>query len=680
MLVATVAGALLLARRRLPWLKGAERVVAVGVLATTGVLFAHMVPGVLGLLGRGSVFIASLVWLAASALIPAAEPEPDPLGPNTGPADPGSRYSMPVAVVVAGAVALLFVAFGRDQLTVPSGSVDFNSFHMPDVVRWIQTGSLWQVPAFLPGVSPGNYPNNGDVLLLAFSLPWHNDFAVRAPIYAAFALTGVATYALALRVQAPRAAAIVAGALICAVPAVVISALTHAITDSVALFGFAAALLFLVRHHRSGRLSDLTLAGLGLGISFGTKWYAVSGVAVVVGVWAIASLAGGTRSRTIARHGLFLCGLIALTGGFWLLRNWVESGNPFFPVRLAPLGVTIFDAPYDEVRARAGYTIAHYLTDAQAWKDFIFPQYRHALAAPAGLALVGALVAGGVLVARRHRGVPSRGPLLAGLACAVVLIAVYIGTPYTAGGPEDFPILVGADSRYVVPALLICVVLAAWVSGKAAWGSVGFAVLGLAAVLHGMGWATRGELSGVRFGLGDWVEGTVILVAVALGAWVVVRVVRSRPSSEQTAVVYGVLGVAGLALLVGGYEVQKRFNDDRFALGEPVIDKVVRDASADRRIGLAGVWTDQGLAPILPSFGPRFENDVEYVGPIVREQLRRYEDPASFRQALRAGQFDLLIVGRGRPELPPPEEGAWAADAGFKLIARSDRLELYAPG
>ena len=32
-------------------------------------------------------------------------------------------------------------------------------------------------------------------------------------------------------------------------------------------------------------------------------------------------------------------------------RNWVESGNPVFPVKLEVAGVTIFDAPYDRVRA-----------------------------------------------------------------------------------------------------------------------------------------------------------------------------------------------------------------------------------------------------------------------------------------------------------------------------------------
>ena len=118
------------------------------------------------------------------------------------------------------------------------------------------------------------------------------------------------------------------------------------------------------------------LAGLGLGLAFGTKWYAVWAVAIVLAVWAAGSLLERRGVRAVARDGAVLCGLVALAGGIWMLRNLIESGNPVFPVEVSPLGLTIFDAPRDTVRESAGFTLLHYVGDGGVWSEFIWPQLR----------------------------------------------------------------------------------------------------------------------------------------------------------------------------------------------------------------------------------------------------------------------------------------------------------------
>ena len=129
------------------------------------------------------------------------------------------------------------------------------------------------------------------------------------------------------------------------------------------LFGFATGACFLLRRRRTGSTVDLVLAGLGLGLAFGTKWYAVWAVAIVLAVWAAGSLLERRGARAVVRDGAVLCGLVALAGGIWMLRNLVESGNPVFPVEVSPLGLTIFDAPRDTVRESAGFTLLHYVGD-----------------------------------------------------------------------------------------------------------------------------------------------------------------------------------------------------------------------------------------------------------------------------------------------------------------------------
>ena len=673
-----VGGAHLLVRARLNGLAGAERVVGFSVIANAGLLAVHLVPLTLGILGRGSVLVAAALWLGLSALVRKAEAEPEAAGPVDRVAEAEPRAARWLALAAVGAVVVFIVAFALDQATKPPTSIDYSNFHLPDVAEWIQHGTLWNISSFIAYLAPGNYPGNGDVALLAFVLPWHNDFATHVPMYAFFALTGVAAFALARRLGAGVSTAAIAGALTCAIPALAIAALTHAITDSVMLFGFTAGVLFLLRHHLEGSRVDLVVAGLALGVSFGTKWYAVSAVAIVVVVWTVARLAAGVRWRQVAGQTLAVSGLIALAGGIWLLRNWVESGNPVFPVRVAPLGILIFDAPPDFVREQAGFTILHYAGDWTALKDWILPAFRDSLAAPSLLLLAGAAAA--AIAAVRGAAGRARGVLVVTAAVVVLVVCAYLITPYTAPGPEGFPVLTGANTRYVTPAIVVAGGLAAWAFGRKRWAAVAFGVVGLAAIAHGVYKASRGDLSPAAIGISNWAAAAVVVAIAAAAGWLLAsrpRAITGRWRSRP--MIAGAVVVALGIVAVVGHEVQRRYNDDRFLGADPVLDAVINTSTEDTRVGLTAVWTDSGISPVLPLFGRRLGNEVEYVGPMVRELQERYPDRESFVAALEAGDFDFLVVGRGRVELPPVQEGRWARSAGWSLAVRSDRLELYTP-
>lgn len=686
MLGGVLAGAFVLTRRRLGHLEGAARAVAFALIATLGVIAVHLLPALLGLLGRGSVLVAVALWVTAAAVVPAAAAG-EPARPDPGLEDRASAW--PAWILGAG-LAVFGLAFMLDQAAVAPGSIDILNFHLPGVVRWIESGSIWQVDNLLPYVAPGNYPNNGDVILLAAILPWHNDFLSHLAMYPFWALTGVATYALGRELGARRSAAALGGAAVVAIPAVAAPALAHSLVDTVMLFGFGAGLAFLVRHQRTGATADLVLAGLGLGLAFGTKWYGVSSVAVVFAVWVLAGLAQRRGWRAVARQGLALAGLIALAGGIWMVRNTFESGNPVFPVKVAPAGVTIFDAPPDIIRATGGSTILDYVGQWDVWARsldddpqpgdaYILPQFRRALAAPAGVIALGAVVAVAVLARRRsRRRVRRSGLWLAASAAAALIVAAYAITPYTAGGPEGQPFLVGADSRYVVPALVIAAGLAAGlVTWAGSWISPLAGALALVAVLDGVRWASRGVLTPGRLEFTDWIGGALVLAALAgLG----LAVARARRRDEPLARRVLAIGTAVvvLAAVAGGYEAQQRFNDDRYRGGDPVLDYIAEEAPSGHRIGLAGAWDDVGTPPVLPAFGPRFGNRVEYVGRPFKEMLYPYERGDEFAERLRADGFDYLIVGRGRPGVPEGDEARWAREAGFQRVLTSDRFVLLA--
>ncbi|MGI8460527.1 MAG: hypothetical protein ACR2OC_02655 [Solirubrobacterales bacterium] len=672
-IAAALAGAWLVLSRRFAQLEGAVRLVAYGMIATLAVLAIHVLPLALGVLSRPTVLAAAVVFVALAALVPLR-------GGDRGPEEERVSIGTPAAGALAGVgvalLALFVLAIARDQLFLAPLSVDTLNFHVPAIASWIQSGSIWQIDAFLPDVAPGHYPANGDVLALSAALPFSNDFLSHFAIYPSYLLTGVATYALALELRATRAAAIAPATRICSMPAVIVPALIAGFPDAVMLFGFATGLLFLIRHGRSGATSELVLAGLSLGLAFGAKWYGVSAVAVVVLGWAAVSLYGGGGLRMVLRHGFALTCLVALAGGIWMLRNWLESGNPVFPVRVAPLGIEIFDAPRDLVREAGGFTLADYLGDPGVWTGSILPQFRDVLAF-AGLVLAGGLLATAwALFTRRHRQAPGRPLALAGFGLALVLLAVYFVTPYTAGGPPGDPFLAGSDSRYAIPALLLVAVLCAWTASRFRHGSTALAGLALLAVGDGVLQVSDSSLSAASIGANDWLA-ALLVAALAVGTGLALPRVRRAlepPLARRAAI--GIVVVLGLGLaLVGGYEMQKRFNGVRYVSQDSTIDYVLREAGGGKRVGLSGLW-DNGISPVLPAFGNRFENEVEYVGTHGDGFIHRYTSRRSFIAALRKGRFDLLFVGHGIPRQQSLREERWARAAGWETVARSERLTL----
>jgi hypothetical protein len=161
-------------------------------------------------------------------------------------------------------------------------------------------------------------------------------------MYPYWALTGIALYAVARELRAPPQAAVIGACVALAIPAIAVPALIAGLVDALALFGLVSGILFLLRFRRTRAGRELAFAGLALGVAFGTKWYAVWAVAIVVCTWAVAEGLDRRSARRLLSPGAALVGLIALAGGIWLLRNLVESGNPVFPVQVSVLGATLF--------------------------------------------------------------------------------------------------------------------------------------------------------------------------------------------------------------------------------------------------------------------------------------------------------------------------------------------------
>ena len=206
MLAAVAIATALVVRRRLRHLDALElglASVVVGTLVLTGV---HLLPLMLGMLTRGTVLAASVLAVGLAALVRPAADDGVPDASARPPAAPSRAVSWALAAIAAAfATAAALGDLGRwagDELV----GVDPLTFHLPNVARWIQTGTVWQIDQFVPLLAQGNYPHNGDVVLLSTVLPWHNDFLVRLPITFYLVALAVAVFAVACGRGAARTA------------------------------------------------------------------------------------------------------------------------------------------------------------------------------------------------------------------------------------------------------------------------------------------------------------------------------------------------------------------------------------------------------------------------------------------------------------------------------------------
>jgi hypothetical protein len=648
-------------RRRFRALRGAELAVAGFILVYALIVATHVLPAVLGILSRPAVLIAALAAAGISALIPRAgeAAREDPL-----PAGGERRASWAIAAVAAIAVAAWLLAAASGRAPNPISATDMATSDLPMIGRWLQSGSIWAVHEFVPLISHGSYPHNGDVMVLAAVLPWESDFPARLANYAVLPMVGVSVYALGRRLGAQRPSAVTFGALATALPILTFATIELSMPDVVMFPAFVGGCLFLLRHFGTGATSDLVLAGTGLGLAFGSKWYGVTTVAIVLVVWAAFSLLARRPGRQVLRQGTVLSALTLAWGGVWLVRNLVAYDNPLFPVRVEPFGISLFDAPVDSFREEAGASLAGRLGEWAELGDLGSP-LREAFGIP-GLLLTFAVIAIAVAVvasARRRRDAGGTA-LLAGAVAAIGILVAYALTPYTAG-PDNSTVLAYVNSRYAIPGLLIA---AACCAAAARWPRLRIALelAALVAIVDGLAQgidAARGRVAGFAL-----VLVLVVLAARALGprGWTWAR----RPA-------FAVPAAAAVLLLAvaGGYRMQETLAENRYDQ-DPSFGPAIAGASDETRVGIAGLWRRTGPAPVLAMFGPRFENEVEIVGTVEDGFIRTPTNRADWTRRVREGNYDLLLVGQVGG--PLGREKGWAERLGAEPVAASDRFILYA--
>lgn len=251
------------------------------------------------------------------------------------PAEPIRWLSWSGLTALAAIIMFMVVALGL-AMGYP-GDYEALAYHLPIAVHVFQTGSLRVWDHAYMHTFPANMSLYAG-LLLKF-MPERLVSLANLPfvLVACFAVYGLARAAGGVPGDSLLTATGFAS-----VPLVAFSGFT--VGSDVAGIAFLGLAYLIVLAAPDRRLSWVALAGCAAGLAYGFKMLhlvgaAFLGLAVLWRAWASRSGEDSRFGRTVRAGIVYSLGFLALAG-VWLLRNYVELGNPLYPVYLGG----IFDA------------------------------------------------------------------------------------------------------------------------------------------------------------------------------------------------------------------------------------------------------------------------------------------------------------------------------------------------
>jgi hypothetical protein len=448
--------ALRITLRFFPDLPAAGVAVRTGVIAFAAIVAGGLVLGTLGLLTPLAFLAYAVVLCAVAARTQAA----------------ARRVAIPNLAslpVLAAAAAAAFLAFAAAHgLSHPPRTLyDSLSYHLFFPARWLQDHRVSIIPTPFSDEAQAYAPANGELFFLSLMLPFHGDLLARVGQVPFGFLCAITSFALARRLGAEPADALLPAAFLF-LSRPIAEQLLGANVDLICASLFSTSLYLGIEAADRNRRRDWLLWGTSVGLFCGTKYLALVYVPVLLTV----AMARGPRPRS-------LWGLpgIAAFGLPWYVRNWVAGGSPIYPASLEIAGRVLARGAFD--RAAMIQTVFH-AGDVR----FLPVVLARAIGPTMLIVWMPLAVLGGIALVRR-------GWWPGGF---VVLATVLMVPLYWFGVP------VNTDARFLMPAVAPALVPLAFVPRMSARWAAPVHVVYLVAVM----WALVGFHGAIPFAGTPW--------------------------------------------------------------------------------------------------------------------------------------------------------------------------------
>ena len=320
---------------------------------------------------------------------------------------------------VALATALRFGPVRHDVLT----------YHLFFPARWVQQQSIFYVPTLFGDLSHTYAPSSGMAFFAFLSIPFHSDILSRAGQFPFLIMGALAIYLLCIKIGASKT-----GASIALTPALlspVIFRQGFSAQEDLAMGAcFVTALYFLWKFKDEPSFKGALLLGAAFGFAIGIKFIALTFSLLLIAPFAIFIIQALRKKPLVATGYLVIAFFAAVaTGGFWLIRNLVNTGNPLFPLDLPFL----FDGLYSRAAMlKSAFHISRWQFVPLVW----IHAYGFWMAILAAVAIIGAITL--VLIGR-----------VKGFAGYVILMPIFV----TLVGFILIPY--NSQYRFLIPAVLL---------------------------------------------------------------------------------------------------------------------------------------------------------------------------------------------------------------------------------
>lgn len=231
-------------------------------------------------------------------------------------------------------------------LILPLYAFDDHSYHGPIIALTIQNGGVGPFESSIYWIR--SYPKNSELLGVWNGIFCHCDTLIDLAMLPFLPNAALAIYVAARRLGARVPGAILAAAVLCSAPKMLIQSKTLYNDIMVAsLWATGVALVLPSQPNRlvPGRATSMIFAGLTAGILAGVKYIAL---VHAVGLFLLTLLLLPPRSirEGVASVFLFVLGAF-LIGGHWYLSNWLTFGNPLWPFQIRAGASLIFPGDID---------------------------------------------------------------------------------------------------------------------------------------------------------------------------------------------------------------------------------------------------------------------------------------------------------------------------------------------
>ena len=366
--------------------------------------------------------------------------------------------------VTCAATLAVFVLLGISLVFGFPRGWEVRAYHLPIAVNIFQTGSLQTWDQQFMNTFPANMSIFAGYFLQL--LPERLVSALNLPF---LAMACFAAFALARLAGGDAASSRLTAAGLATIPIIAFSSLEVG-SDIAGIAFLGIAFLFCLGSPASSSFWPLT-SGLAAGLAFGFKSLhlvgsAFLGAVVLARSWRISSgVVNSERFRRSLGQGMLFALGFGLTAGIWLIRNYVEFGNPLYPVHLG----AVFDLFGWSKAPDVDYT-ARTLTQSEwvesSWKWIVYPwvegqrlgqNFKHSSGLGAFFAAMVpvALVNGVLQMCRRSRSTPGH---RVDSQSAFALTTLVTGTLFITA---MWWVMVDRQPRYLMGALILAVPLVA---------------------------------------------------------------------------------------------------------------------------------------------------------------------------------------------------------------------------